>query len=172
MRFQNYSKFVFFVSTFWYLWTIVVFNPFSFGRVSLVSSCTKSAVFQLWGRLERRRDARRRRKNFQKPKLLDMSWCACGQLQRRCVDRVRTRIVATYSAGAGMHVRVPVRTVRQNDVMTPVPGMGRLWRHDLRGRRDVMRMADSEWAVFCLRICILKFYNYYYFYVSKSNFIT
>ena len=51
------------------------------------------------------------------------TWCACGQLQRRCVDLVRTRIVATYSAGAGIHVRFPVRTVKQNDVMTPVPGM-------------------------------------------------
>ena len=127
----------------WYLLILYhVINPFSFGRVGLVSSCTKSAVFQLWGRLVRPRGTRRWKTIFQKVKLLDMPWCACGQLQRRCVDEGEPQTVATYSAGAGMYVGVPVRTVTQNDVMTPVPGMGGY---------DVMIFANAvtscEWQI-------------------------
>ena len=70
-----------------------IINPFSYCRVSLVSSFTKRVGIQLWGRLARWGRTRRPQKNLHRLRKLKLHWYGCGRLWVDRVDRVETQSV-------------------------------------------------------------------------------
>ena len=118
----------------------------------------------------RRRDARRRRKDFPKSKLLDMPRYGCGQLHRRCVDGVEAQNVENYVAGTGRTFRIPAPGHRRphdiiagDDAMTggprPVPGLSNGHGYDDIVMNCVIAMMSCEYQTMNESI----FYYYYIF---------
>ena len=99
-----------------------------------------------------------------------MSWYACGQLHRRCVDGVETQNVENYVAGTGRTFRIPAPGHRRphdiiagGDVITggprPVPGLSNGHGYDVMNCIIVMTSCEHQALnanIFITIIFILK----------------
>ena len=102
-----------------------------------------------------------------------MSWCACGQLQRRCVDGVEAQNVENYVAGTGRTFRIPAPGHRRphdiiagDDVMTggprPVPGLSNGHGYDVMNCIIVMTSCEYQ------ALNAILFYHYYIYFERKG----